>query len=142
MATYILSDIVREIAGDTDSIVSRELVNYFLAEAGNNVYAAAQKIALVLASRYANSVDAKVGDVQVKGGSAQVSDFLKISAAMRMQVVLTTVSPDAEGIYAGGISIADKEVRESESDRAEPFFTREGNLVVGATNLPTVEEVL
>lgn len=142
--SYLLADIVREIAGDIDSDVSTNLVNYFLCEAGNNVYAAAQKTALVLASRNAGAVDAKVGDVSVKSGSSQVANFLLIADAMRMQVILTTVSPDSNGIYAGGISAADKLLGEGNSDRVKPFFTRTGSLLVNATDSDdtTVEEML
>lgn len=125
--TFVPATLARELAGDTDNLVSSTLVAYFLDQANDNIYAAAVQIAMTLAAHYATVTDGRVGDVQVTGNRAIVDRYMKIAANLRSQMVLQgSIAPG--GFYAGGISKSDKAARTGSSDAVQPFFTRDRSL--------------
>lgn len=116
-------DALRFTIGDTDPDdpeLQDEELNYILNDVGpeNIVKAGISALRKILA-KYKNLQDEKVGDVDVKWSQRfrrtkdTLDDLIREHAKMNLG-----------SAYAGGISIADKQNQEGNTDRVSPAFTK------------------
>ncbi len=82
---------------------------------------AAIAAARALGARYARKADKVIGRLKISSGAVAKHYF---DLAKELEAGLSRRSGGAEGIYAGGISVADKEMEEADPDRVAPAFTR------------------
>lgn len=118
---------VRALFGDiinNDQLVPDELISSAVTATGNN-YLAAARMAEHLAMRFSREADTTVNDGS--GASRTKSLSQRASAYRIMAAELRTSATSGENIaampYCGGISIADKDTREGDTDRVAPAFT-------------------
>lgn len=123
---------VRVLLGDNveaDQQFTDEEIGYALMRR-SNWYGAAGLLARALAAKYARSCDMSAGDTKIsfsqmsKGYRQQALDFELLAA--------TSGSSGAGGIYAGGISVQDKQTQEQNTDRVQPQF----NIAMQDNTLP------
>ena len=120
-------DAVRFLVQDIDTnrqLVSDEEIAFALAE-HTNTYFAAALVADSLALAKGNIATKRVGDLSI---TYDPSFYGRLAKMLRRQGALRTGVP-----YAGGISVADKETNEADTDRVQPMFTRELHTVPGGT---------
>lgn len=118
-------DAVRFLVGDTDSsdpLLYDAEIAWLIGQNGASIYAAGAQACDTIAAKLARLADTTVDDVSVKL-SQRAAGYQKLGGILRQQVA-TSVTP-----WAGGTSVADKETREEDSDRAEPFFDRRTGMV-------------
>lgn len=111
-------DAVRHYIGDTNNqnqIFSNEEIDYAVSEEGSARRAAAQLCDQIAASPAL--VDKSVGDLRVSR-SQQATNMRALAQRLRTRSAL------AAGVYAGGISYADKELNEADNDVNQPAFYR------------------
>lgn len=116
----VARDAVRLLVGDTDSsdpLLSDAEVAFYLSENGSNNYRAGSEACKAIAAKLARLPDLKTGRVTISN-SDRAKAFLDLADKLARKA-LSFVAP-----YAGGISKADKETQEENTDRVEPFFTR------------------
>lgn len=116
--------LVHFLVGDTDTtdqLITDEEIAYLLTAWGNP-YKAAAAAARQLSARFAREVDRTVGALSI-AASRRSQAFRELAAELDAQAA--TAPGATVGIFAGGISRADKETRRTSSDRVEPFFSRE-----------------
>ena len=135
-ASGLAKDTVRLLIGDTvvtDPQMQDEELAVFIAARGT-LYGAAADACRSLAAKYSRSV------TQSGGGSASAAFSDLSKAYTRMAVTL-----DAKGVglaampYAGGISIADKQLDLDDDDRVPPRFRSgldDNSVVPGSTSGP------
>lgn len=114
-------DSVRFLIGDTKSTaqeLSDEEILWLLSKEGTPEQAAA-RAAEILASKYASLVDKTVGALSISA-SQRFDHFTSLSSRLRATTTALLSAP-----YAGGISVADKDVAESDTDRVAPSFSRD-----------------
>jgi hypothetical protein len=110
-------DAVRLEIGDTneaDQLLQDEEITYYLRHP--LLYAAAYACEAVSA-KYARQVDKMVGRLRISA-TAKAQQYRDLSAMLKRRAALGT------GIYAGGLSVNDKQSTEQDSDRVAPVFTR------------------
>jgi len=116
-------DAVRVLCGDiddTDPQVTDEEIAFWLAEEGNS-YSAAAAVCEHLAARWAREASRSIS---VGGGtstSINLSDRARAYETKAAKLRLRAAT-SAGMVYAGGISIADKEDNEANTDRVQPSF--------------------
>lgn len=111
------TDAVRLLIFDTSTgspLLSDAEVDYFVAQEPN-VHLAAAEAARTIAAKYGPNVDKQVGDLRLSE-SAKNTNYNTLAADLRRKGV-RSVKP-----YAGGISIADKDAAESDTDWNRPSF--------------------
>ena len=110
---------VRFLIGDTDTNdqqLQDAEIDWVNTQTGN-VYMAAAKCCRALAAKYSRQADSAVGDLSVKK-SQRAKAYLDL--AKKLELDGATNSPP----YTGGISVADKQTYEEDSDIPAPkFFT-------------------
>lgn len=114
-------DKVRFLIGDTDSTdqqLSNEEINAALADTADSPYAAAVICIEALVSRYSRLVTKSIGDLSISYGD-KAKNYRGLLGDLRRRATLQLCTP-----YAGGISVADKEIDEADSDVVQPFFKR------------------
>ncbi len=114
-------DAVRFYLGDTDADapqLSDGEISFLLTDQGT-VLAAAVAGAIALAAKYSRLTDESVGDVS-KSYSQRAQHFRDLAKNLRTRQSEVGVCP-----YAGGISIADKEAYEDNTDNVATSFTRD-----------------
>lgn len=112
---------VRMLVRDTDTnrqLVQDEEIDYILSS-NTNIYLASAIIAEMIAKQYALQPDTKT-DIFSESYNNVATVYTKLAESLRKDAVRYTSST----FYAGGISLSDKEVRESNTDRTPPYFTR------------------
>lgn len=123
--TYSSTDIstdlakVRTLIWDTDStdaLLTDEQVNFFLAQ-DSNIYKAASNAAKAIAAKYAGNVDKIVDDMSLAD-----SQKYKQYSDLASELLTKSKIHGGGGIYAGGISISDKDSVEDDTDRVLPAF--------------------
>lgn len=104
-------------------------IQFFLTHHGNNVWRAAASAAQGLSAREAESKS--VGDLAISGFGKSWRD---LAADYRMH------ADSHVTLFAGGISVSEKQTAELDTDRVQPAFTRTllqnplvPNVVTGAT---------
>lgn len=78
--------------------------------------------ARAIAAGFGASVTKRAGDVSINA-SDKFKHFMDIAKDLERQAKLYGLGADS--VYAGGISKADKLTQEQDTDRVDPFFTRE-----------------
>jgi hypothetical protein len=111
-----------------DNTTARELLQdeeiaFYLTQNGNNLYRAAADAARSLASREGKSKS--VGDLSISG----LGDTWLLVASEFERRADGQATP-----YAGGISVADKQTYEQDTDRVTPAFTRGLHNTPGTVN--------
>lgn len=116
-------DEVRFLVGDTDKDdqhVQDEEINYALGVEASTMKAAV-RVARAIAAHFARDVEKAVGDLKIKA-SERYKNYLEIMKALEEEAVVSGLPGAAP--FAGGISIAQKETQESDSDRVKPSFSK------------------
>lgn len=117
-------DVVRFLTGDTSNDSSTEYlqdgeITYLLTQE-TNVTRAASSAAEAIASKFATRAQSvSVGDTSIDYGDL-ADRYAKLAIRLRSQATRRGGAP----VFAGGISIADRDSREANTDRVQPFFTR------------------
>lgn len=113
-------DQVRLLIGDTvdcdPQLQDEEIV--FLISSRTTVYGAAAECCRSLASKYARSVDSAAGTQK-----ATLSQLSKQYTSKAIQFEQKASASGAAMPYSGGISIADKQRQDANTDRVPPQFT-------------------
>ena len=113
---------VRMLIGDTDyddQLLLDAEVKYFVSNEPNYYYAASGACRSI-AAKYARKVDKAVGDLKLSLSQRTVA-YLEMAKDFKRKAILTA----PVNVYAGGISISDKDTVEADSDRPTPSFYRE-----------------
>ena len=114
------SDQVRLLIGDTDTAKKNFTdaeISWFLTEEPGSVYLAAALAAETLAAKYAGKVDKQVGDLKISN-SQLGTHYTDLAKRLRSR------NSSSKGrVYAGGISIADKDAERERSDRVKPAIS-------------------
>ena len=113
-------DAIRYLVGDTDvsdQLVSDEEIAFSLAQEPG-IYFAAATVADAIAAKFARQVEKAVGSLRL-GGQQKHQHYLDLASRLRRKA-RTSVAP-----YCGGISQADKDNNSADTDRVDPFFTRD-----------------
>lgn len=111
---------VRFLVGDTDTndqLVTNEEINWALTEGGP--YVAAAIVARTIAAKFARKADFEVSNDLKVSYSKQADAYNKLADNLEKKSGRVSALP-----YAGGISVADKETNEADTDRVEPKFKR------------------
>lgn len=116
---------VRFLIGDTDTnaeLFSDVEVAYALQRKSDNVRAAAAMLARQLAgSLPLRFTGYKLADYQDPKGADMAKAYMALALRLEGEAI---AAAGADGIYAGGISVADKEAVASNTDRVKPAFAR------------------
>ena len=123
LATSLLYQ-TRLLLGDTDStdpLLADEELTYLLTVAPAPALAAAEA-AGTLAARFAREADQSVGRLS-ESRSQRARAFEALAVRLRGQAARGLTSAVAP--YLGGASIVDKNVDRADTDRVEPFFSRD-----------------
>lgn len=110
---------VRFEIGDTDSndqLITDEEIAYLLTQNGT-VSLAAVAACEAIAAKFSRMVDKAVGDLRLSA-SQKSEQYLKLAQTLKRKGALKNAMP-----YSGGISIADKQANENDTDRVPPPFT-------------------
>lgn len=115
-------DEVRFLLSDTESenpLLSNEEVEYLLAQQENS-YLAAANGAEIISSIFTRRADKeKVGDITLEYKD-KARQYVNLAGRLRDSNPSQSITP-----YCGGISISDKDSRESNLNRLVPVFTRD-----------------
>ena len=113
-------DKVRFLIGDTDTAdqqLQDEEIDAVLEDSSDDPYLAAINCAEGLSAKWSRKANKSVGDLSISYGSVAKS-FSDLAQRLRRTASLQLAAP-----YAGGISIADKDSVEDDSDRVVPAFS-------------------
>lgn len=119
---------IRWLVGDTstnDQQVQNEEITFALGQEPD-IYNAAALVADGIAAKYARRVDKSVGDLSLADSQKQ-THYAGLALRFRAQAGRRSAT-----IYAGGISVSDKQTTEADSDRVVPQFR------MGMTDNPNV----
>ncbi len=121
-------DEVRFLVGDTDhgsQLVTDEEITYALAAEGNT-HTAAALVAKSIAAKFAPLIDRAIGDLKISFSQRQ-KHFKELADELQAR-------GDVSGgrMFAGGISVADKETEVLDPDRVVPAFRKGQHDIVGA----------
>lgn len=119
-------DQVRFLAGQTSTsdveLVTDEEIAWALTAEGG-IYLAAASVCDALSGRYGTRVtEKKIGAMSlVYGGKvgSRSNEFRERAATLRRRAALASVSP-----FSGGVSVADKQTRDLDSDRPDTAFAK------------------
>jgi len=124
---------VRLLINDTDSSnpeFQDEEINFFI-DSESNVFGAASVACQALAVKYAQQVDKSVGDLKLSA-----SQKFKHYSELADKYTSSAKTKGTPQVYAGGISVSDKNTQEVDTDRVAPSFERDQFDYVG-DNLTT-----
>jgi hypothetical protein len=117
-------DAVRFLIRDTDhdnQQISDEEVAWLLSENGNNVYLAGASAATTVSAKLSNQVRTKtVGALSITY-AARAQEYRTLASDLEAAANKKT----AIAVYSGGISRADKDLQEEDTDWDQPAFRRE-----------------
>lgn len=115
---------VRLLIGDTDpneQLMQDEEIIWELSNESNNIFRAAWRLAENIAAEFSRMADTAIGMRSLQLHASQKSaQYTSLSRRLRLRAAVRGV-----GIYAGGISVSDKEANDLNTDREPPFFSRE-----------------
>jgi hypothetical protein len=91
-----------------------------------------------IAAKYARMVTNSQSDVHgnhilTRNYSDRFKHYKELAKTLDQRRSSTALASGGAGVYAGGISIADKETRSSDTDRIAPAFTRDLHSVPGSS---------
>jgi hypothetical protein len=120
-----LADRVRFYIGDTNTsveLLTDSQVDFLLEDEGNNAIRAAARAAEILAAKYASQAEEKkVGPLTLTNRrQSQADRYQRLAKTLWSRALLGSGAAP----FAGGISVADKELREADTDRTPSIFTR------------------
>ncbi len=110
---------VGDNASDAQEMQDEE-IDLLLASEGSKERAAIAA-ARALGARFARRSTKKIGRLSIAAGEISKRFF---DLAAELEKGLSRRAGGSDGIYAGGISISDKESEESDTDRVDPGFER------------------
>lgn len=115
------NDGIRLLVGDTSTSASSVLLSSaeytFIATQRSNYWARGAMAARMIGGKKSDAVDRAIGDLRISSGG-QHANFASLAASLDRMAALDA-SP-----FAGGISVARKELADSDSDRVSPSFSR------------------
>jgi hypothetical protein len=112
-------DQVRLLIGDvvsTDEQLQDEEITFLLTQR-SSIYGTAAECCRSLASKFARSVDQTAGDTKLAYSQLSKAYTAKATAFENKAALSGSGMP-----YAGGISVADKQNQEQDTDRVQPQF--------------------
>lgn len=116
---------VRFLCGDTDTndqLLQDAEIEFLLTESSNR-YRAAAAACRAIAARLYNALTLDPADGGVSYNAKERADgFLELAKGLD-QKAATSGGASGYGVFAGGISRADKESRERDTDRVVPAFS-------------------
>lgn len=121
---------VRRLIGDVSStapLFQDEEIDFFTSSE-TNVFGAASLACESLAGLYAAQVNKQVGPLRLD--ASQKYDHFRDLAGRYAVLAKSKGSPQ---IYAGGISVSDKDTQEADTDRDAPYFKRGWDDFAGTT---------
>jgi len=132
---------VRLLIGDNDSadyVLQDVDVAFFLDEANNDIYLAAVMAAESIAAKYARQVTNSQSDVHgnhtlTRNYSDRHKHYLDLAKRLEQRRTSTNMQKMSTGVYAGGISRADKVTRSGDTDKTLAAFTRTLHKNIGDT---------
>ena len=113
-----IDDAIRFLIGDTDPtrpLLSDDELAYLRDQYGDNPLRVAAEAADALAAKFALLVDQTVGRVSVSY-SQRATQFRALAAELRRRMARSGKP------YFGGVSVADMDAEEADTDRPEPLF--------------------
>jgi len=116
-------DEVRFLVGDTDADdtqVQDEEIAYAISVEGSTLRAAV-RVARAIAAHFARNVEKQVGDLKIKAGD-RYKNYLEIVKALEQEAA---GSIPGAAPFAGGISKTTKQTQDDDSDRVDPYFSRD-----------------
>lgn len=114
---------VRLMLGDNSSStveLQDEEIDVLLSEHGS-AYSASVAGARAIGARYARRADKTVGRLSISASQISKNYY---ELAKELQKTANRRAGGADGMYAGGISIADKDSEKADTDRVVPAFER------------------
>lgn len=102
------------LTNSADKLQSDAEIAAALSEYGDKRLAAA-KVAETIAGTYARRVDTTMGKMRI-AHSQRVAQWQGLATSLRAEVAVS-VAP-----WAGGVSVADKEAQQADTDRVKPAF--------------------
>lgn len=112
---------MRRLIGDTDSsdyLLSDADIAEILSDNNDNITASAAEAARAIAAQLARNEDVTINESSLRGGNAY-QQYISLAEKLERKAAAVGAIP-----FAGGISKADKESREDNTDRVTPAFTR------------------
>lgn len=113
---------VRRLIGDVNSTSAEfqdEEINFYINQEAN-IFGAASVACQSLASKYALQVDKRIGELSIS--ASQKYEHYK---ELTKEYLQKSKAKGLVNVYAGGISKSDKDTQEEDTDRVEPYFTRD-----------------
>ncbi len=105
----------RDTIPETDAKLTDEEIQYFI-DANSHINLAASEAALAIAARHAaEGTSKKVGDLMIEGVGIS---YRELSKSLRLK------APRTVKAYAGGLSEAEKDAVDKDTDRPRPDFKR------------------
>jgi len=124
---------VRLVIGDNttaDQQLQDEELDVLISDQGSKERAAIAA-ARALGARYARRADKTVGRLSIS--ASQISQHY-YDLAKELQKTLGRLTGGADGMYAGGISVADKAAETADPDRVAPAFSAgQFDIIAGST---------
>ena len=114
-------DAVRFAIGDTiksDPLLQDEEINYVLST-NSSIADAAYYACIGIVARFSRLADKAVGKVKISY-SQKVTQYQKLADKLYMNAGIVVIP------YAGGISVADKQIMQSDTGIVQPSFKRGG----------------
>ncbi len=114
-------DLVRFLIGDTDSsdpLLTDLEIAYLLGQYNMVAMNAAIRACETIMTKFARLANETVGSVKIDF-SQKSKAYRDMAAALTQRLSVESMTP-----YAGGISIADKQTNEQNTDRVKPDFTK------------------
>jgi len=106
---------------ETDALLSDEEIQYLI-DTSRHILLAAASAAEAVATKFSDEASSKqVGDLKITyADGGQAESYKTMAKALRNRAYRRAGS----GVYAGGISHADKDTQEEDTDRVQPAFSK------------------
>jgi len=115
---FLIDD--RDCSTDSSAKLSDEEIEYLVDSNSHVLLAAAAAADAIAASYAADPTDKQVGDLRVSYGGGQPGSYQALAKQLRRQAARKA----SVGMYAGGISVSDKDTAAGDTDRVQPVFAR------------------
>jgi len=112
-----LRNLIQDVSSTAPEFQDAEID--FYNDQSSSIYSAAMLASNVLSMKYAQEVDKTVG--KLKLAASKKSEHYKDMAS---EFKLMAEEKGSQQLYAGGISISDKDTVEADTDRVEPDFSK------------------
>ena len=115
---------VRLLVGDTDTtdqLVQNEEITFALSQTGDNVYYGAVWICRAIAAKFSRLVTTTLDGALSANYSDKAKQYNQLAVQIEAQGKKT--SGKALGVFAGGISVTEMNVANSDPDRVKPAFS-------------------